>query len=88
VDSAEARQMVIELLEQANVYYLRNQELDPVFLAGELDLPLEQLGMDSLAEMELCIGIEVNTGLQIVPEDLRQIETLGRLVAMLMAPSP
>jgi Phosphopantetheine attachment site len=88
MDSAQARQMLLELFEQANIFYLRNNALGPAFLAGALDLPLEQLGMDSLAEMELCIGIEVNTGLQIVPEDLRQIETLDRLVAMLVAPPP
>ena len=55
------------------------------FLAGVHDVPIDTLDMDSLAEMEVCIAIEVNAGVSIVPEQLRKIGTLGRLVALIQA---
>lgn len=36
--------------------------------------------MDSLAEMELGIAIEINTGVSIVPNELQGIGTLNSLV--------
>jgi acyl carrier protein len=33
--------------------------------------------------MELCIAIEVHAGVSIVPDRLRKIGTLGRLVALI-----
>ena len=47
------------------------------------EVPLDALDMDSLAEMEVCIAIEVNAGVSILPEQLRKIGTLGRLVALI-----
>jgi acyl carrier protein len=36
--------------------------------------------MDSLAAMEICIGLEANWGAVIVPDDLRRIGSLANLV--------
>ena len=75
----EARELVVELLRLANIYTLRNRSAETTFVSGEVDFTLDELDMDSLAQMELCIALEVNIGMAIVPEDLPGIATLGGL---------
>jgi acyl carrier protein len=79
----QIRAMVVEALEYSNVIALRDKNLAGDFLAGLSEVPLDVLDMDSLAEMEVCIAIEVNAGVSILPEQLRKIGTLGRLVALI-----
>ena len=79
----QIRERVVEALEYANVIALRDKGLAAGFLAGSADVPLDALEMDSLAEMEVCIAIEVETGIGILPEQLRRAGTLGRLVALI-----
>jgi acyl carrier protein len=81
VTEAEIRQMLVEALHEASVFGLRNNGWTDEFLAGARDVALEDLEMDSLGAMELCIAVEVNTGVSIVPDDLNAIGTLGGLVA-------
>lgn len=79
-DIAAARRFLVEALEQSNVSYFRDERtLAESFVAGTTDVSIATLEMDSLAEMELCIAIEVNTGISIVPEELRDMEMLGDL---------
>ena len=75
----QIRAMLVEALEYASVIALRDKNLIADFLAGTNEVP----DMDSLAEMELCIAIEVHAGVSIVPDRLRKIGTLGRLVALI-----
>lgn len=79
--ASEIRQMLVEAMLGASVFGLRDQGLTDAFLAGEADVAIEALDMDSLGAMELCIAIEVNTGVEIVPDNLETLETLGALVA-------
>ncbi len=79
----QIRTMLVEALEYASVIALRDKNLSEDFLAGLSEVPIEILDMDSLAEMELCIAIEVNAGVSILPERLRKIGTLGRLVTVI-----
>lgn len=81
----QVRAVVVEALEYSNVIALRNKQLADGFLAGSDDVPIGLLEMDSLAEMEVCIAIEVHTGVSIVPEQLRRAGSLGRLVALIRA---
>lgn len=81
----QIRALVVEALEYSNVLALRDKNLAGAFLAGTGEVPLEALEMDSLAEMELCIAIEVSTGVSILPERLRKIGTLDRLVAQIQS---
>lgn len=76
----EVRIMIAEALEYASVIAMRHKELTPVFMEGRVDISMDDLEMDSLAAMELCIAIEANTGMSIVPEDLVRLGTLNRLV--------
>ncbi|HEY6511328.1 MAG TPA: hypothetical protein VI032_05085 [Burkholderiaceae bacterium] len=79
----QIRAMLVEALEYASVIALRDKNLTEAFLAGTNEVAIDALDMDSLAEMELCIAIEVNAGVSILPERLRKVGTLGRLVALI-----
>lgn len=41
--------------------------------------------MDSLARMELCIAIEVETGVSLTPDDLDSFRSLGALARRVVA---
>ncbi|MEO8487548.1 MAG: acyl carrier protein [Betaproteobacteria bacterium] len=51
------------------------------FIAGTVDSALAALEMDSLAKMELCIAIEVGSGVSLAPEELERFGSLGDLAA-------
>ena len=76
----EVRQMLVEALRAASVFGLRNNGWTAAFLSGERDIAFEDLKMDSFGAMELCIAVEVKTGIEIVPDDLQQMVTLGQMV--------
>ena len=80
MSETEARKFLVEALTYSNVHYLRNQGLTSEFLAGRIDIAIAALEMDSLAEMELCIAIELNTGISIVPGELREINSLNDII--------
>ena len=80
MNDAEIREMLVEAMHSASVFGLRNNGWTEEFLAGTRDVALEDLEMDSLGAMELCIAIEVNTGVSIVPDDLAALGSLGALV--------
>lgn len=75
----EIRKLIIEALRYANVLAIRDNALVPAFLNKQADIPLAMLDMDSLAAMELCIAIELNSGVSIAPDALRELDTLARL---------
>lgn len=75
------RAALVEGLEAGGVGQVNRVGIRDRFLAGELDLKLTELDMDSLAKMELCIAIEVSTGVSLAPEELDRYDSLGALVA-------
>jgi acyl carrier protein len=80
VSEPEIREMLVEALQSASVFGLRNNGWTEEFLAGTRDVAFDDLEMDSLGAMELCIAVEVNTDVSIVPDDLAGLSTLGGLV--------
>jgi acyl carrier protein len=76
----EIRSLLAELLRDASIFFLRDEKREQDFIDGAYDADLDQLGMDSLAAMELCIGLEVNWGTALVPEDLNKVRSLQNLV--------
>ena len=77
---AELRTEIAQLLRESGIFYLRDEDLERAFIEGAFDANLDQLGIDSLAAMELCIGLEVNWGSTLVPEDLAKVGSLQNLV--------
>lgn len=76
----EIRTVIIEAMDYANVIGRSNQSMITLFLEEGEDIAFNQLSMDSLATMELCIALEVNAGVSIVPDDLQKVVTLNCLV--------
>lgn len=76
----EIRQMLVDAMLSASVFGVRDNGWTDAFLAGTRDVAIGDLEMDSLGAMELCIAVEVNTGVEIVPDELATMATLGALV--------
>lgn len=79
MDDRTIRVILADGLHAGAVSAFRAPDRLAQFLSGEIDHDLAGLGMDSLARMELCIAIEVGTGLSLAPEDLAKFATLGDL---------
>jgi acyl carrier protein len=82
MSDGEARAAIAELLRDAGVFNLRDDNLEEDFIAGSVDPEVHQLDIDSLAAMEICIGLEANWGTAIVPDDLSRIGNLATLVRL------
>ena len=76
----DIRRMIVRALKESNVYAIGDEALQESFVAGARDVALADLAIDSLAQMELCIAIESETGAVIVPGDLEKIGSLEGLV--------
>lgn len=76
----EIREMIADALDYASVPRFRGSELRAKFVAGTHDVLFEQLEIDSLAAMELCIAVETNVGVSILPAELPEFNSLGGLV--------
>lgn len=73
------RQAILDGLEAASVLGFGLVGQRDRYLAGELDYTLAELELDSLARMEICIAIEIGTGVSLAPEELDRYETLSAL---------
>lgn len=59
-------------------------ERQRAFIAGDGDLLLADLKMDSLSIMEFCIAIELATGVPLVPEQLARLPTVSAVEQCLL----
>lgn len=75
----EIRQIIAAGLEQGSCFSLRNNGWTEDFLAGRREVAFGDMDIDSLAVMELCIAIEVETGFTILPDEIAQCATLGEV---------
>jgi acyl carrier protein len=75
---------LFEVLRDSGLSFLGDDELENAFIDGRFDLNLGQLEVDSLAAMEICIAIEANWGVAIVPEDLNKIGSIQALACAVM----
>lgn len=55
---------------------------------SERDVRLSELGLDSLARMELLVMLEVEYDLVLTPEELRAFDSIGDLVSAASSPKP
>lgn len=75
----EIRQVIADALSYASVPHFDRSAAAVGFVAGTSDIKMDELEIDSLAAMELCIAIETSTGVSIVPDDLSECGSLGKL---------
>lgn len=80
MDARTIRQAMVDGLEAGAVVRITYRDTRSSFLAGAIDIALAELEMDSLARMELCIAIELGTGVSLAPEELDRYPTLEALV--------
>ena len=85
VTDPEIRMMLLEGLSSSGVHTLRDKRWSDGFLNGTRDVAFSEIEMDSLATMELCIAIEVNAGVSVLPDELRSMYGLSDLVARISA---
>ena len=76
----EIRHLVAEALAYASVPNFQGSAVERAFLAATAEVPFSELEIDSLAAMEICIAIEANIGVSILPNNLAQIGSLAGLV--------
>ena len=88
MDDQEIRLAIVSGLAQSRAILFRDAEITDQFLAAEADMRIEDMQMDSLSIMELCISIEVDTGASILPEEMVQIESLEQLVGAIKGKLP
>jgi hypothetical protein len=79
------RTVIVAGLEQGACYALRNNGWTEDFLVGRRDVAFEEMDIDSLAIMELCIAIEVELGVSILPDEMAEFTTLGAVAASVKA---
>jgi hypothetical protein len=80
----EIRRMLVDAIDASTIVGLRRSGLMDRFLGGTADIPFAVLEMDSMGAMELCIAVEVNTGIEIVPAELAELGSLGAVVTSIM----
>ena len=80
VDAREVRQVLVDGLEAGGVAHANRIVFRQPFLDGEIDATFDELRLDSLARMEVCIAIEVALGISLAPEELERYRSLRELV--------
>lgn len=81
----EHRTLLAEILIDSGIFYLRDHGLEDKFIAGEIDPNFEEMDIDSLATMELCIALETSWNLAVVPEDIHSLGSLQKILDLIEA---
>lgn len=79
------RAWLIEILQRSQSL---GEEIEPrlnSFLVGRDDLKVEEVGLDSLALMQLSIDVEDEVGVEMSVESFSKAKTLGELLELLNA---
>jgi hypothetical protein len=78
-DERAIREIFVDGLVAGAVHQINDVATRKAWLDGTRDLRFDELAMDSLARMELCIAIEIGTGVSMAPEELGRYASLGEL---------
>lgn len=79
----EARSIVLEAARAANASGISESAQLTDFSSGKSDFGLDDLELDSLGVMEMCIVLELETGISLGPDDLASIDTLQQLADLI-----
>lgn len=78
----EIRELIADALNYAAVPGFRGTPSAAEFVAGTTDISFEDIEIDSLAAMEVCIAIETSLGVSILPAELPKAGSLAGLVKL------
>ncbi len=70
------RDKIMAIVIDSGVYRPPPLDDQQAFINNQLDIELDQLDIDSLSSMEICIGIELELGISITPTQLSRLKTL------------
>jgi acyl carrier protein len=76
----DARKIVIEALEHVVGTMFYSPDLKENLLKENNKITIDQLELDSLSKMELCIALEINYGIEIVPSELENFGTFDQFI--------
>jgi len=79
-DEDQIRCSIIQSLEDANLKDHLKPSLIKAFEDGEKDISLREIGMSSMARMELLVMLETEYNTVIMPEEFSQLESLNEYV--------
>lgn len=78
------RELAVAALEANPVVHLSVEQANTL-RTTETDLTFEELGMDSMARMELSIWLELEHGIELSEREIQEIASVGSLAAFLDA---
>jgi len=76
----EALRIIDDAFKMANIIETDQNDIRE----SKDDIEFSIFDIDSLDSMEICISIEINTGITIVPEELNRIKSVNELVSMII----
>ena len=83
--ATELRNVIADALVYASVPGFAGSRSESDFRGAIRDVHMAELQIDSLAGMELCIAIELNTGVSLAPTDIAAMPSLDALLRRLEA---
>ena len=83
--ASELRNVIADALVYASVPGFAGSLAEGAFRTATSDVLMTELEIDSLAAMELCIAIELNTDISLAPTDIAALPSLGALLERLEA---
>ena len=86
VESDQIRSSIIHALTDAHALDNLKPSLIAAFENGDKDITLYEIGMDSLARMELLIVLEMDYNVVIMPHEFIQLRTLDDIVSHVLTP--
>ena len=81
MNSDEAKLVLLEVLEAMDL--ISGAEKAKALEAGADDIALGSLGIDSMAVVDLCLGVEEKTGRELRVEEIIDNPTVDQLAAFL-----
>lgn len=81
MSSTALQTVLVDAITAARFGFEPEQELAVAIVRGGESVRLADLGFDSLAWMEFCISVELNTGAELTPDHLDACETLADVAA-------
>jgi hypothetical protein len=81
MDIGTTRQRLLEALDVIGATGSLSRSLRDGFLAGDGDVPLGELKLDSLGRMDLMISLETDFGVVVTPTEFVRFRSLGQVAA-------
>ncbi|MGE0006466.1 MAG: acyl carrier protein [Parvibaculaceae bacterium] len=72
----EAKAIILQVLKDLE---LIDEETAELVAGGQKDVELSALRIDSIAVVDLCVGLEEHVGREVTIEELVENSTIGRL---------